>query len=86
VDSAGVPTPDLAGCAQNDHVAVSSVSNGAEGEKWGLVGAAAIAFQNPNVLRFDMAEHVAIAALDEDTEKRFAWGIPAVFYFDDFQG
>ena len=46
---------------------------------------AAEAFEGPDVLRFDVAEEIAIPGLREDTEKRYARGIPAIFYLLDRQ-
>ena len=39
---------------------------------------AAEALEGPDVLRFDVAEEVAVAGLCQDAEKRFAGGIPAI--------
>ncbi len=51
-----------------------------------LVGAAAVAFEDPEVLSLDVAKHVVVAAFNANTEKGLARRVPAVFHFDDFQG
>jgi hypothetical protein len=46
---------------------------------------AAEAFEGPDVLRFDVAEQVVVAALCQHPEKGFAGGIPAIFDMRDGQ-
>jgi hypothetical protein len=39
---------------------------------------AAEALEGPDVLRFHMAEEIAVACLSQDAEEGFAGGIPAI--------
>ena len=43
------------------------------------------AFESPGVLRFDVAEQVAVAALCQHAEKSFAGRIPAILDLRDGQ-
>jgi hypothetical protein len=46
---------------------------------------AAEAFEGPDVLRFDVAEEIAVAGLREDAEVGFAGGVPAILDLGDGQ-
>src|ERR1700739_3528449 len=46
---------------------------------------AAEAFEDPGVLRFDVAEEVAVTGLRQDAEESFSGRVPAVFDLGDGQ-